>query len=172
VSEWFNGETIAETYLAIGYPVTSADKSGVILRRKNLSTCQFLKSTWNHLGMEIYVRKMDTSVAYDLLYWLRAKEHPLDQFLSNSVDALRVMFGHGRKKFNEFIRRVNRWLGQAKLDPLLYTYDDLLNDHFSRYYSISYLPELTDRIVSGDAQFMERNSMFMNSLGDSAVGNL
>lgn len=164
ISDWFNGETIASQYLEIGYPVTSADKSGVILRRKDLLKCQFLKSTWSCLGSEIYIRKMDDSVAYDLLYWLRAKEHPLDQFLSNSVDALRIMFGHGRRKFNEFVKRVNRWLGQAKLEPLLYTYDDLLNDHFNRYYSISYLPDKYSRVVRGDAQFVERTRTISETL--------
>ncbi|QBL75896.1 non-structural polyprotein [Solenopsis invicta virus 8] len=84
VLHFFNGETIAKAYRDLGYPVTSATKSQEILKSKPLLECSFLKSTWHHLFEGIWIRKMDLDVAYDLLYWVRAKEHPIAQFQSNA----------------------------------------------------------------------------------------
>lgn len=136
VLPYFNGELIAQWYQDIGYPVTSADKSQQILKRKDLKDCQFLKSTWKHLFSGIMIRQMDESVAYDLLYWVRAKEHPNEQFMLNVLDSLRIMFGHGEKRFNKYLKQVNHWLRQAQMEPLLYTYRDFERDYISRYYDL------------------------------------
>lgn len=130
----FDGITIAEGYTNLGYPVTAADKTGEIKQTKDISECQFLKSTWRKLHYSIYIREMSEDVALNLLYWLRSKEHPILQFGSNVLDALRIMFGHGEQKFTEFVTRVNRWLVAAGLAPTCYTYEDFYLDHISRYY--------------------------------------
>lgn len=134
VSSWFNGVTLAEQYKAMGYPVTSASKTGDIEVSKPLSETTFLKSSWRHLGHDIYVRKMDLSVTYDLLYWVRAKEHPDEQFLTNTIDALRIVFGHGPEVYGKYLKRLNRWLQIAGFAPITYTYRDLEVDHLNRYY--------------------------------------
>lgn len=134
IGGWFNGVTLAEQYKAMGYPVTSASKTGVIEARKALSEVSFLKSSWRHLGHDIYVRKMDLSVAFDLLYWVRAKEHPDEQFLTNAIDSLRIVFGHGPEVYDKFLKRLNRWLQQTGFAPITYTYRDLEVDHLNRYY--------------------------------------
>lgn len=137
ISSIFNGVSIAKTYMEIGYPVTSADKSQAIHAAKSLRDCQFLKSTWTRMFQGVYVRKMDIEVAYDLLYWVRAKEHPVQQFYINVVDALRIVFGHGEKRFDAFVKQLNGWLKRANLEPVLYTYYDFYIDYVSRYYQIS-----------------------------------
>nr|AXA52568.1 putative RdRp [Linepithema humile polycipivirus 1] len=134
ISEIFNGLTISEMYRSIGYPVTSADKNSEIVKYKELGQCQFLKSTWNEIAPALIVRKMELSVAYDLLYWVRAKEHPLGQFYDNLVDALRIAFGHGETEYTKFLKRVNEWLRERNLEPLMFSFDDLLLDHIRKYY--------------------------------------
>lgn len=136
IKDIFNGVTIARTYMEIGYPVTSADKSQTIVEFKSIRDCQFLKSSWKRLFQGVYVRIMDLDVAYDLLYWVRAKEHPVQQFYSNVVDALRIVFGHGEKVFDLFVKRLNRWLLKAQMEPILYQYQDFYHDYVSRYYQI------------------------------------
>lgn len=77
---------------------------------------------------------MDLSVTYDLLYWVRAKEHPDEQFLTNTIDALRIVFGHGPEVYGKYLKRLNRWLQIAGFAPITYTYRDLEVDHLNRYY--------------------------------------
>lgn len=138
VKPYFNGVLIAETYRSIGYPVTSADKSQDIVESKELLACSFLKSTWHHLFSGIWIRKMDKSVAYDLLYWVRAKEQPLQQFMDNVVDSLRILLGHGEHEFTQYMLQVNTWLRKAGLSPILYTYKDFERDWLQRYYSLDF----------------------------------
>ncbi|UXD80047.1 putative RNA-dependent RNA polymerase complex [Linepithema humile polycipivirus 2] len=132
----FNGLTISNMYEMIGYPVTSADKGSQIVERKQLSDCQFLKSSWNRLFQGVYIRTMDLQVANDLLYWVRAKEHPVQQFYINVIDALRIVFGHGERVFDAYVKRMNQWLSKARLPPVLYTYSDFYSDYIQRYYQI------------------------------------
>ena len=136
IKHWFNGVTIANQYGVMGYPVTSASKSGEIEPWKSIWDATFLKSTWRPLQSHIYIRKMEASVAYDLLYWVRAKNDPDEQFMMNVIDAIRIMYGHGREEYDEFVRRLNRWLNRTGFAPVTYTYDDLVVDHFHRYYFI------------------------------------
>nr|UMO75674.1 MAG: putative RNA-dependent RNA polymerase [Polycipiviridae sp.] len=137
IAEIFNGITISQTYYSIGYPVTAADKSGEIRKFKRLEECSFLKSKWHPLCPSIFIRKMDKSVVHNLLYWVRAKEQPVEQFYTNLIDSLRIMFGHGEQAFREFVLELNGWLTDAGLEPILYTYRDLLDDHMRRYYSVN-----------------------------------
>ncbi|UUV42139.1 MAG: putative nonstructural protein [Macrobrachium rosenbergii virus 2] len=134
IVEWFNGISIAAVYTDIGYPVTAASKDATILASKPLIECQFLKSTWYHYSNTIKLRKMDLSVAYDLLYWERAKEHPVDQFYSNCYDAARIAMGHGRSTCDKFIKQLNNWLKSAKLPIVELNYAMLIQDHMGRYY--------------------------------------
>ncbi|UHK03075.1 MAG: RNA helicase [Guiyang argiope bruennichi polycipivirus 1] len=134
IIDWFNGLTIANQYRAIGYPVTSASKDEEILATKPLNQCQFLKSTWFSLLPTIKLRKMDLSVAYDLLFWERAKTDPIDQFYSNCYDACRIAMGHGEFTCNQFILRLNSWLKKSKLEIVDLNYALLIQDHMYRYY--------------------------------------
>nr|WAL01499.1 non-structural protein [Electric ant polycipivirus 1] len=136
IKPWYNGITIAHEYSVLGYPVTSASKTGEIEASKSIWEATFLKSSWRLLMSHIYVRKMDESVAYDLLYWVRAKDDPDEQFMSNVVDSIRIMFGHGAQAYDEFVQRLNRWLHRAGFAPVLYSYRDLEVDHLRRYYNI------------------------------------
>nr|WAL01505.1 non-structural protein [Electric ant polycipivirus 2] len=131
---FFHGLSIAECYTQIGYPVTSAVKDQPILQGKRLLECSFLKSTWRELSTGIWIRKMDLSVAMDLLYWERAGTQPLEQFYSNIVDSLRIVFGHGKPTYDKFKDRLNTWLASANLPPVLIQYEDLYFDHMRRYY--------------------------------------
>lgn len=137
IKDLFNGITISQIYYSIGYPVTAADKSGEIQKFKRLEDCSFLKSTWSPICSSLFIRKMNMSVAHNLLYWVRAGEQPVEQFYTNVIDSLRIVFGHGEKAFREYVLKLNEWLTDAGLDPVLYTYRDLLDDHMRRYYSVS-----------------------------------
>lgn len=129
-----NGKSIAAMYSEIGYPITSGNKTEEIQESKTIWNCSFLKSTWNHLHSGIYLRKMDIEIANDLLYWCRAKEDPLEQFLSNSVDALRIVFCHGKETFDAFLHKLNCWLRRQHISPILYSYKDFYRDYMVRYY--------------------------------------
>jgi len=129
-----NGQTIAAMYSEIGYPITSGSKIEEIRESKDIWHCSFLKSTWNHLHSGIYLRKMDIEIANDLLYWCRAKEDPLEQFMLNSIDALRIVFCHGKETYDAFLAKLNRYLRQRGITPILYSYSDLYKDYMYRYY--------------------------------------
>lgn len=138
--EFFNGETIQKQYINLGYKVTDASKNDAVLRSKPLAESTFLKSSWKRLFHHVYVRKMDIDVAYDLLYWVRAGDSPVEQFCTNIIDALRIVFGHGKKVYDAFVKQLARWLMEARIEQPLYSYQELLEDHVSRYYNIL-LPE-------------------------------
>lgn len=140
IMEWFNGETIQNEYGKLGYPVTDGNKNAKVSKSKKLSEATFLKSSWSRCFYDEYVRRMDMSVAYDLLYWVRAKSDPLDQFCSNAIDSLRIAFGHGRKEYEAFQAKLRTWLKNAGIDLPLYTYRELLDDHVTRYYDMPHLP--------------------------------
>lgn len=136
IEEWFNGVTVSQQYEAKGYPVTSSDKLSAIRKTKPFAECQFLKSTWRKLEHGIWIRKLDLDVATNLLYWTRAKQHPLEQFYSNLSDALFIWFGHGEEVYKQNLAQLNEWLREAKM-PLIYiTYRDQLADYTARYYSM------------------------------------
>nr|UMO75644.1 MAG: RNA-dependent RNA polymerase [Polycipiviridae sp.] len=132
---FFNGQTIAEMYKQHGYPVTSASKSKEIPKRKDLMECTFLKSGFNFISPARVDRVMDISVCYDLMYWVRAKEHPYDQFRSNLFDSFRLIHGHGVSRYNEIKDQVNQWLRKARLEPFDYRWEDFENDKIQKYYS-------------------------------------
>lgn len=131
-----NGKSIAAVYAEIGYPITSGSKTEEIRESKDIWHCSFLKSTWIHLHSGIYLRKMDIEIANDLLYWCRHREDPIEQFMLNSIDALRIVFCHGKETFDAFIGRLNKWLRRKKIAPILYTYQDFYRDYMYRYYII------------------------------------
>nr|UDL13976.1 MAG: hypothetical protein [Xiangshan picorna-like virus 6] len=135
ISQYFNGISIKEKYEYIGYPVTSADKDSAVKFGKPLSECQFLKSGWRKLQDGIYLRTLDLSVAYDLLYWVRAKQNPLEQFYSNLQDALFIVFAHGRDVYTSFVDKLNSWLVSLNMECLYISYDDQLVNYLSRYYA-------------------------------------
>lgn len=132
---WFNGETICKMYVLHGYPVTSASKEGEIAKAKKLKECTFLKSGFNFISPARVDRVMDISVCYDLMYWVRAKEHPYDQFRSNLFDSFRLIHGHGRTKYEDVRTQVNGWLRQAHLQPFDFRWDDFENDKIQKYFS-------------------------------------
>lgn len=138
VREWFNGETLQREYQALGYPVTDGSKSLVVRKWKTLAEATFLKSTWRSCFYHVYIRKMDMSVAYDLLYWVRAKNEPHEQFCTNVIDALRIAFGHGKDEYNSFVHRLQRWLKKADIVLPLYSYREIMVDYIARYYGIDY----------------------------------
>lgn len=134
IFDWYNGISISDKYKFIGYPITSAVKDAPITKGRKLLECSFLKSSWSALRPTIWIRKMDIEVAYDLIYWVRAKEQPVDQFYLNLLDSLRIVFGHGKVVYDKFLAQVNNWLVKSKLDPVYIYYEDLLHDHISIYY--------------------------------------
>lgn len=136
ISEWFNGISVKLKYEWIGYPVTSADKDSDVKFGKPLDECQFLKSGWRKLQDGIYIRKLDLSVANDLLYWVRAKQNPLEQFYSNLQDALFIVFGHGREVYTAYVDRLNSWLVSLNMECIYISYDDQLVNYLERYYSL------------------------------------
>lgn len=135
IISWFNGQTIALMYTEHGYPVTTADKGKDMPLRKDIFDCQFLKSGFNYIHPGRVDRKMDVSVCYDLMYWVRAKEHPYDQFRSNLFDAFKILHGHGSDKFEEIRVQVNSWLREAHLEPFDYRWSDFEANHLKLYYS-------------------------------------
>lgn len=132
---WFNGKTIALMYTEHGYPVTTADKGKDMPLRKDIYECQFLKSGFNFIHPGRVDRLMDASVCYDLMYWVRAKEHPYDQFRSNLFDAFKILHGHGSTRFEEIRSQVNSWLREAHLEPFDYRWSDFEANHLKLYYS-------------------------------------
>nr|QZZ63331.1 hypothetical protein [Nelson Picorna-like virus 8] len=135
IIDWFHGQTIAEMYTLHGYPVTSASKDSEMPKRKDLLNCSFLKSGFKILSPARVDRVMDLSVCYDLMYWVRAKEHPYDQFRSNLFDSFRLVHGHGRTVYNTVLTQVNGWLRQASLPPFDYQWENYENDKITKYYS-------------------------------------
>jgi hypothetical protein len=132
---WFNGKTIACMYTEHGYPVTTANKDTDMPLRKDIFDCQFLKSGFNFIHAGRVDRKMDISVVYDLMYWVRAKEHPYNQFRSNLYDAFRILHGHGHDKYEQVRAQVNSWLRKAHLEPFDYRWGNFEDNHIKLYYS-------------------------------------
>lgn len=132
---WFNGQTIAVMYREHGYPVTSANKLKEIPKRQDLMDCTFLKSGFRIVDASRVERVMDLSVCYDLMYWVRAKEHPYDQFRSNLFDAFRLIHGHGASTYEEVRTQVNRWLKKSNLEPFDLRWEIFENDKIQKYYS-------------------------------------
>jgi len=129
----FNGKTIQREYERLGYTVTSATKSSEIVEAKPLSQCQFLKSSWRQLLPGYYIRVLDLEVAYDLVHWVRAKQHPRGQFFQNYMDALWICFGHGQQVFESFQLTVNQILTKFSEDNIVFSYKDFEDDYFARY---------------------------------------
>lgn len=134
ILEWFNGRTIARMYVEHGYPVTTASKTKEIPLRKDIMDCQFLKSGFRYINASRVDRVMDLSVCYDLMYWVRAKEHPYDQFRSNLFDSFRLIHGHGPDVYQDVKDRLNRWLKKCRLAPFDYRWEDFENDKIQKYY--------------------------------------
>ncbi|ULG21218.1 putative non-structural polyprotein [Anoplolepis gracilipes virus 3] len=132
---WFNGNTISRMYIEHGYPVTTASKTKEMPKSKNIFECTFLKSGFNYINPSRVDRLMDISVCYDLMYWVRAKEHPYDQFRSNLFDSFRLIHGHGPNKYNEVRDEVNQWLRECNLEPFDYRWEDFEKDKIQKYYS-------------------------------------
>ncbi|ASK12200.1 RNA-dependent RNA polymerase [Lasius neglectus virus 1] len=135
IIDWFNGKTIACMYTEHGYPVTTASKDTDMPLRKDIFDCQFLKSGFNFIHPGRVDRKMDISVVYDLMYWVRAKEHPYDQFRSNLYDAFRILHGHGHDTYEQVRVQVNSWLRKAHLEPFDYRWGNFEDNHIKLYYS-------------------------------------
>lgn len=152
---YFNGHTIKEGYLEIGYPVTSASKTAEIPFSKPLLKCTFLKSTWREFLPFYYIRVMDEEVLNNLVVWTRSKQDPAQQFYENYIDALRIAFGNGPAKFYEFREKVNRALSKANKDIIVYDYLDFERDYFHRYMP-SYLDELSYYQLSNQGLFNDR----------------
>lgn len=132
-----NGKTLKEEYEKIGYPVTSASKDTEVELSKTLLECRFLKSTWRELIPSYFIRKMDMDVAHDLVHWVRAKQHPEQQFYDNYIDALHIAFGNGMEAFTKFQLAVNTVLSKLGKSNIFYSYTDFELDYYSRY-----IPEL------------------------------
>jgi len=133
IKEFVNGISLKKSYEEVGYVVTNATKTLDVELTKPLSACTFLKSTWKEFIPGYMIRQMDMEIAYDLVFWVRAKQHPLQQLYENYIDALHVAFGHGERVFNQFRDLVNaalRWLGQ---DNIYYSYYDFEQDYINRY---------------------------------------
>uniref|UniRef100_A0AAU8HXH7 ORF15 n=1 Tax=Odorous house ant virus 4 TaxID=3231630 RepID=A0AAU8HXH7_9VIRU len=134
ILEWFNGRTIARMYIEHGYPVTTASKSKEMPLRKDIMECTFLKSGFRYINASRVDRVMDLNVCYDLMYWVRAKEHPYDQFRSNLFDSFRLIHGHGPEVYQDVKDRLNHWLKKNRLAPFDYRWEDYENDKIQKYY--------------------------------------
>lgn len=139
VAPMVNGLSIKQIYEQIGYAITSATKSSEVEFSKKLLDCKFLKSTWREFVPGYWIRKMDMDVAYDLVHWVRAKQHPRQQFFENYVDALHIAFGNGKQVFEKFQRAVNSALTIFHEDNINFSYEDFEIDYIQRY-----LPNLLD----------------------------
>nr|UXD80075.1 RNA-dependent RNA polymerase [Myrmica scabrinodis virus 1] len=135
ILDWFNGKTISTMYVEHGYPVTTAAKDTDMPYRKDIFDCQFLKSGFNYIHAGRVDRKKDISVVYDLMYWVRAKEHPYDQFRSNLHDAFRILHGHGKIEYEKVREQVNSWLRSARLEPFDHRWENFEDNHIKLYYS-------------------------------------
>jgi hypothetical protein len=135
IIDWFNGQTIARAYELHGYPVTDAAKGKEIAPYKNIMESQFLKSTFNPISPGRIDRKLDISVIYDMFYWVRAKEHPEQQFLSNVHDAFRVLHGHGREVYNAVRNQFNGWMREVGKEPFSIYWEDFERSHINNYYA-------------------------------------
>lgn len=135
IIDWFNGKSISMMYKEHGYPVTSASKSGDIPLFNKIENCTFLKSGFRFISPARVDRLMDLSVCYDLMYWVRAKEHPVDQFRSNLYDSFRMIHGHGKAVYDKIFGQVNRWLREAHQPPFDYRWEDFEREKIRNYYS-------------------------------------
>lgn len=135
IIDWFNGQTISTMYVNHGYPVTSASKFKEIPRTNVIQNCTFLKSGFNVISAARVDRVMDISVCYDLMYWVRAKEHPVDQFRSNLFDSFRMIHGHGKETYDKVFKQVNGWLRATGQPPFDYRWEDFEKEKIRNYYS-------------------------------------
>lgn len=133
IRECVNGIQLKKSYEEIGYTVTNASKTSDVEASKPLAACTFLKSTWKEFLPGYMIRKMDMEIARDLVLWVRAKQHPLQQLYENYIDALRIAFGNGRQVFEEFQLIVNRALSQISKDNIYYSFYDFEQDYINRY---------------------------------------
>ncbi|UHR49694.1 MAG: RNA helicase [Guiyang polycipivirus 2] len=140
IAHIFNGGTIEEEYLRIGYPVTAASKSGNIEHSKKLSECTFLKSTWREIIPNYFIRKIDESVIENLVLWVRAKQDPVDQFYDNYLDALWLAFSNGKECFERFQKTINQALLSVSKDIIVFDYIDFERDYYKRYLPSLYSP--------------------------------
>nr|UXD80070.1 RNA-dependent RNA polymerase [Lasius niger virus 1] len=155
IKQLFNGHTIRDGYLEIGYPVTSASKTTEIPFSKPLLKCTFLKSTWREFLPLYYIRVMDEEVLNNLVIWTRSKQDPAQQFYDNYLDALRIAFGNGPAKFYEFREKVNRALSKANKDIIVYDYLDFERDYLFRYLP-NYLSEISYYQISNQGLFSDK----------------
>ncbi|APG77945.1 hypothetical protein 4 [Shuangao insect virus 8] len=135
IIEWFNGQTIARAYELHGYPVTDAAKGKDIAPFKNIMDSQFLKSSFNPISPARIDRKLDISVVYDMFYWVRAKEHPEEQFRSNLHDAFRVLHGHGEQVYEAVRNQLNGWMRELGKAPFDVYWTDFERSHVDNYYA-------------------------------------
>lgn len=133
IREHVNGIRLKQCYEDIGYTVTNASKTEEVEAAKPLAACTFLKSTWREFLPGYMIRKMDMEIAHDLVLWVRAKQHPLQQLYENYIDALHIAFGNGCQVFEEFQLTVNNALRQLGKDNIYYSYYDFEQDYISRY---------------------------------------
>lgn len=135
IISWFNGQTIAWAYEQHGYPVTDAAKGKEIQKSKNIMDSQFLKSSFNPISPARIDRKLDINVVYDMFYWVRAKEHPKEQFLSNVHDAFRVLHGHGLETYEAVRNQFNGWMREIGEEPFSVYWHDFERSHIENYYA-------------------------------------
>jgi hypothetical protein len=133
IKDIINGLTLKIGYEDIGYTVTSATKATEVEFSKSLEECKFLKASWRPLIGTYHVRKMDMDIAYDLVHWVRAKDHPRDQFYENYIDALHIAFGNGKQAFEDFQHAINGVLSKVGEGSVYYDYKDFEYDYFARY---------------------------------------
>lgn len=132
---FYHGKSIAEQYELHGYPVTDAAKGSDIPFYKPLLETQFLKSSFNIISPSRVDRMLDLDVVYDLFYWVRAKEHPYEQFCSNIHDAMRVVHGHGKKVYDNVLNQLNLWLTKANIPTFDIRWENFEEMHIRNYYT-------------------------------------
>nr|UMO75668.1 MAG: putative RNA-dependent RNA polymerase [Polycipiviridae sp.] len=135
IIEWLNGQTLAEQYELHGYPVTDAAKGKDIAPYKSIYQSQFLKSSFNPISPGRVDRKLDISVCFDMFYWVRAKDHPEQQFLSNVHDAFRVLHGHGQDEYERVRALFNGWMRELGKAPFDVLWTDFERAHINNYYA-------------------------------------
>jgi len=132
----FNGITISDFLKTYDIGVTSANKSGEIVRCVGIDEATFLKSAFKphpiHFGE--WLAPMDIDSIEETPRWINECTNHVEATRVNAEAALRLSYGHGPEYFARFKEKLNFALGNAEIPGLTLTWSELDQNFFSNYY--------------------------------------
>lgn len=127
---WFNAETIVNFFATFGVKLTSAKKDGTLSPWMSLEEATFLKRGFlaHPTRPGQWLAPLDWNSVTDCAHWVHEGNTDIEGTQVNAEQSLRLAYGHGPEKFNEWKDTLNETIRKfchRGLVSLLLTWEEL-----------------------------------------------